>query len=403
MTSIAAHDHAPTPPTTQGRFEVLDAWRGLCACLVTIVHIPIAHTFYADIWFTNMQLFVDFFFVLSGFVICHAYGSRVSTPRSVGGFMIRRFGRIWPLHGVVLAGFVAFELAKIAVEGAMNLSLDGAAFTGNRSLPTLISNIFLVQSFNLHGMTSWNGPAWSIGVEFYTYLVFALAVFALGARPLVFAALALLGLAGVVYGSQAWLFTTHDFGFFRCLFGFFTGCLVYGLVMRGAPSWVLGRAAEYAVVALLVVYLASTGRTPSSLLAPLVFAALVYVFAFEAGQISKILKMAWAQALGLWSYSIYMIHMLWLAPLKVMATLAVKFSLLGVTLAVAEPVKMWTFGHAGLDGLAVVLALAGTIAIAKYTFALVEQPARDWFSALARRFEQDRHAVAIVGVPQLLT
>lgn len=403
MTSIAAHNYAPVSAAPQARYEVLDAWRGLCACLVTIVHIPIAHTFYADIWFTNMQLFVDFFFVLSGFVICHAYSARVSAPRSVGGFMIRRFGRIWPLHAVVLAGFVVFEVAKIAVEGALNLSLDGAAFAGNRSIATLMSNIFLVQSFNLHGMTSWNGPAWSIGVEFYTYLVFALAVFALGARPLVFAALAVLGLAGVVYGSQAWLFTTHDFGFFRCLFGFFTGCLVYGLVTRGAPRWVLGNVAEYAVVALLVIYLATTGRTPSSLLAPFVFAALVYVFAFEAGQISKILKMAWAQALGLWSYSIYMIHMLWLAPLKVLATLAAKFSLLGVTLAVAEPVKMWTFGHAGLDFLAVAVALAGSVVLAKYTFALVERPARDWFSAYARRFEQGGPSIAGARAAQLMT
>lgn len=386
----------------QARYDVLDAWRGLCACLVTIVHIPIAHAFFAERWFTNMQLFVDFFFVLSGFVICHAYGTRVSSPRGVGGFMIRRFGRIWPLHAVVLAGFVAFELAKIVVENALSLSLDGAAFTGNRSLTSLVSNIFLVQSFNLHGMTSWNGPAWSIGVEFYTYLVFALAVFAMGARSLVFATLAGIGLAGVLYGSEAWLFTTHDFGFFRCLFGFFTGCLVYGLVQCGRPHWILSQLAEYAVLALMVGYLAFTGRTPSSLLAPVVFAALVYVFAFEAGAISKVLKMAWAQALGLWSYSIYMVHMLWFAPLKVVMTLAAKYSLLGVTLTVAEPVKMWTFGNAGLDVLAVLFALAGTIVLAKFTFAWVEQPARERFSALASGFELRTQQVAPAGVPQLI-
>ena len=394
MTGTLAH--------SSSRFAVLDAWRGLCACLVTLVHIPIAHSFYADTWFTNMQLFVDFFFVLSGFVICHAYGTRVSSGRGVGGFMIRRFGRIWPLHAVVLAGFVAFELAKIAVEGALNMSFDGAAFSGNRSLPTLLSNIFLVQSFNLHGMTSWNGPAWSIGAEFYTYAVFALAVFAWGARPRVFAALALLGLAGVFYGSETWLFTTHDYGFFRCLFGFFTGCLVHGLVTRGAPRWVLARVTEFAVIALLVVFIVSTGRTPSSLLAPLIFAALVYVFAFEAGPVSKLLKMGWAQALGLWSYSIYMIHMLLFAPLKVALTLAVKVSVLGVTLAVAEPVKMWTFGHAGLDALAVMVALALPVALAQVTYAWVEQPARDWFSKRAAEFEQRSQTVAGAGVPQLI-
>lgn len=384
-------------PLKNQRFAVLDAWRGLCACLVAIVHVPVAHTFYADTWFTNMQLFVDFFFVLSGFVICHAYAERVSTGREFGGFMIRRFGRIYPLHAVVLAGFVAFELAKVVVEGALNLSLDGAAFSGNRSIATLISNIFLVQSFNLHGMTSWNGPAWSIGVEFYTYAVFAAAVMALGARPIVFAALAAIGLAGVVYGSEAWLFTTHDYGFFRCLFGFFTGCLVYSLVTAGPPRWVMHRAAEFVVVALLIAYLAWTGRTPSSLIAPLIFAALVYVFAFEAGAISKILKMTWAQALGLWSYSIYMVHMLLFAPLKVLMTLAVKYGWMGVSLAVSGPVKMWSFGAAGLDALAVFAALAGSVVLAAWTFRLVERPARDWFAQRAQRFEQSPQSVARSG------
>jgi len=378
----------------QHRFEVLDAWRGLCACLVTIVHVPVAHAVYADQWFTNMQLFVDFFFVLSGFVICHAYSARVGTTTAVGSFMIRRFGRIWPLHAVVLLGFVAFEVAKIAVEAALHLSFDGAAFSGNRSWEALLSNVFLVQAFNLHGMTTWNGPAWSIGAEFYTYLVFAVAVFALGARPLVFAALAAVGLAGVVWGSEAWLFTTHDFGFFRCLFGFFTGCLTYGLVMRGVPQWVFNRGAEWAVVALLAVFLAITGRAPSSLFAPIVFAALVYVFAFEAGVISRVLKMAWAQALGLWSYSIYMVHMLLFAPLKVLLSLATKYAAFGVTLTAAEPVKLWSFGHVGLDALAVAVALAGSIALAKFTYRYVEQPARTWFSAVASRFEQRRQLVA---------
>lgn len=385
----------------ESRFEVLDAWRGICACLVTLVHIPIAHLYFADRWFTNMQLFVDFFFVLSGFVICHAYGTRVSTGRQVGGFMIRRFGRIWPLHAVVLSGFVAFELAKIAIEAALNMSFDGAAFTGNRSIPTLISNIFLLQSFNLHGMTSWNGPAWSIGVEFYTYAVFALAVLALGARPLVFAALAALGLAGVIYGSEAWLFTTHDFGFYRCLFGFFTGCLTYELVKAGPPRWIFNLVTEFAVVGLLIAYLVWTGRTPSSLLAPVVFAALVYVFAFETGAISKLLKKAWAQALGLWSYSIYMVHMLLLAPLKVIMTLAVKYGWMGATLAVAEPVKNWTFGHAGIDATAVILALSGAIILARFSFSLVEKPSRDWFAARALRFEQRCQPVAGMNNAQL--
>jgi peptidoglycan/LPS O-acetylase OafA/YrhL len=370
------------------RFEALDAWRGICAVLVAAIHMPSAHAWQGTTPFGNMQLFVDFFFVLSGFVICHAYGTRISGGITAAGFMIRRFGRLWPLHAAVLLGFVVFEFAKIAVEHGFGLALDGAAFANNRSVPSLMSNVFLIQSFNLHGMTTWNGPAWSIGTEFYTYAVFAGAVLLVKHRTLAFAVLATVGLAGVVANSEAWLFTTHDFGFFRCVYGFFSGCLVYGLVRRGKPSWAQGTTVEVAVVAGLIGYLLNTGRDPSSLLAPMVFGLIVYVFAFESGAVSRLLKQRWAQALGLWSYSIYMVHMLLYAGFKVGLSLAAKFGMFGITVAAVEPVKMWTFNNAALDVGAVVLAVAASVYVARWSYAWIEHPGRDWFGDLASRLER---------------
>ncbi len=57
----------------------------------------------------NAWLFVDFFFVLSGFVIAYAYLDSLGTPRATRIFVIRRIGRVWPLHVVLLGVFVAFE------------------------------------------------------------------------------------------------------------------------------------------------------------------------------------------------------------------------------------------------------------------------------------------------------
>ena len=211
------------------RYRVLDAWRGICACLVAFVHVPVAHGWQSANAFHSMQLFVDFFFVLSGFVICFAYGERLQRDRNWRGFMIRRFGRVYPLHFAALAGFVALELAKAVTGLFTTLPVDGAPFTGSRSMASLVSNLVMTQSFGLHGMTSWNGPAWSIGVEFYTYCVFAAAVLA-GARQGVFLALAMLGFAVMALFSPLWLFSTHDFGFWRCLYGFFLGCLVCNVI-----------------------------------------------------------------------------------------------------------------------------------------------------------------------------
>lgn len=371
----------------QHRYAVLDAWRGICAVLVTAIHVPIAHALQGTAVFGNMKLFVDFFFVLSGFVICHAYGERIRDGVSAAGFMIRRFGRLWPLHAAVLLGFVAFELAKVALEQCTGVTLDGATFSGNKSTSSLVSNVFLLQSFNLHGMTTWNGPAWSISTEFYTYAVFAIAMLLSRHRTAMFAAIAAVGFAGVVANSETWLFTTHDYGFFRCLYGFFTGCLVYGLVSKGRPAWCMGTAVELATVGLLATYLAMTGADPSSMLAPIVFGLMVYVFAFEAGGMSKLLKRSAPQRLGLWSYSIYLVHMLIFAGFKAVFSLAAKFGMLGVTVAAVEPVKMWTFNNAPLDLAAAGVAIAASVLVARQTYTWIEQPGRDTFAALATRFE----------------
>src|SRR6185369_12703369 len=71
----------------QLRFHALDSWRGLCAVLVAPLH-------YRAIWhlhefplIRNSYLFVDFFFVLSCFVIAHAYGDRIGDMADFSRFV----------------------------------------------------------------------------------------------------------------------------------------------------------------------------------------------------------------------------------------------------------------------------------------------------------------------------
>ena len=99
---------------TKMHFRVLDSWRGVAALLVAIFHLNLYSALYPLDFIRNAYLFVDFFFVLSGFVITHSYAARLGTIEELGSFALKRFGRLWPLHVAVLLAFLAVESAKAA-------------------------------------------------------------------------------------------------------------------------------------------------------------------------------------------------------------------------------------------------------------------------------------------------
>jgi len=81
-----------------GRFLVPDSWRGICALMVALFHFPTRSMFSQSAFVGGAYLFVDFFFVLPGFVIASSYGSRLSKPDELARFALVRLGRIYPLH-----------------------------------------------------------------------------------------------------------------------------------------------------------------------------------------------------------------------------------------------------------------------------------------------------------------
>src|SRR4029077_20772932 len=153
------------------RFRALDSWRGICALLVAAHHLEARGFIYWQPLVRNAWLFVDFFFVLSGFVIAHAYGEKLSDGDDIKAFVLRRFGRLWPLHVTVLLTLVAIELSRLEIAHIHPIAGEHPAFTADRSVYAIITNLALVQALGLHSFDTWNGPAWSIGVEFYTYLI----------------------------------------------------------------------------------------------------------------------------------------------------------------------------------------------------------------------------------------
>jgi peptidoglycan/LPS O-acetylase OafA/YrhL len=357
------------------RFEALDGWRGIAALAIAFYHAPFAHPLRELAGWKNFELFVDFFFVLSGFVICHAWGSRLTGLPAAKDFALRRFWRIWPLHIAVLLAFVAIEAMKALAGFVIALPIEDAPFTGSRSWSALMSNIVLLQSLGLHGTTTWNGPAWSISVEFWTYLLFAAAMLAFRARSTAaFVAIAALGAAMIATLSPIWLFATHDFGLARAVYGFFLGAATYRLFVSGRFEAGGGTGTEIASIVFMIAFLASTGLNWTSLMAPLVFAGIILIFAQGRGMLTRALESAPIQALGRWSYSIYLVHALLYYAIRLAFVLVEKVVKIPLTAAGSGNERIFTVGSGLGDGMAILVLLALTIWLTAKSYRLIEAP-----------------------------
>lgn len=372
------------------RFQVLDGWRGICALLVALHHFQGDGHFFALPFVRNSYLFVDFFFVLSGFVIAHSTHGRMTCTADFTHFVRRRFARLWPLHVSVLAALVAVEMAKAMLMALKGIPADNAPFTGPNSLASLASNLALLHGLGLHDYATWNFPSWSISTEFATYLVFAALTLLMPGRMIWVAAAVAVG-GGVIVAalSHEWLHTIADWGFFRCLYGFFAGVLIYRLHLSAkaappGPAW----AWEAGAIALGIAFVTAAGKDALSMAAPLVFGLIVMVFAREAGPLSRLLSGEPIRRLGDWSYSIYLVHTLILVILGRALNAAEAMSGRGffslVTLD-GEEYSLMDFGGPWATDAVALIYLAAVVVVARTTHRLIELPGQRLLNAAGRR------------------
>src|ERR1700678_383797 len=169
---------APAAPAARaardvGFFVTLEPLRGIAALIVVVYHAVWLNPLTDSRFFTNGALMVDFFFVLSGFVICHSYGDRLSSVRDIGRFLWLRLGRLYPLHVAFLMVFVLIETVKYVAQVRYGIIADKPAFTVNGA-GAFLANVFLVQALSFSAPLTFNYPSWSISVEFYAYVLFAI-------------------------------------------------------------------------------------------------------------------------------------------------------------------------------------------------------------------------------------
>ena len=365
-----------SPARVTNRFEALDGWRGICACLVVLFHFHGHSPLYSAGLVRNSYLFVDFFFVLSGFVIAWNYATRLDSWAGMKRFLVLRLGRVYPLHLFMLLCFVAYETIKL-------IAHSEGAFGGGNAPTGVLTNLLMLQSMGVHDSLTWNGPSWSISTEWWTYVAFALVSAWVGMRNWMLVATAVAAPLLLFHLSRSGMDTTFDWGFIRCIFGFALGvacCRMYSLVapLARSPGRVVMTAVECAMVVCVVAFVSEAGTSPMSFMAPFVFAAAVLIFAAEGGAVSRLFHSRTLKWLGTVSYSIYLTHYLFvlIVPVVLKRLLHTEF-----WTAMALPGGQWVmvWGRNDLEGtLGYVLVVALTLAFSAFTYRWIETPGRDW-------------------------
>lgn len=181
---IVANRDSAADRTTSGKqhFEVLDGLRGTAAMLVVLFHIQGITVSWegARIILHHAILAVDFFFMLSGFVIAYAYDDRWDrmTARQ---FMTLRLIRLHPLVilGTVL-GFISYLVDPFAGT-AQNVPIRDLLVALSLGLLLLPSPTLANRWGDTH---PFNGPCWSLFQEYIGNLAYAFALRHMRARTL---------------------------------------------------------------------------------------------------------------------------------------------------------------------------------------------------------------------------
>jgi peptidoglycan/LPS O-acetylase OafA/YrhL len=200
--------------------------RGVAALLVVVGH-------YRGEDAPSFYLAVDFFYLLSGFVIAEAYTKKLQAGMSLVDFLRQRLLRLYPLYfiGMLLGLVQIFVLVETQdlVPNYLELGISTAA--NLFILPSPVYLIFAHRPGEIYGFFPTNGPAWSIFWEFVINIAFA--IFLFRARLWAVVSVAVFGFVGLIvcayhYGnlSLGWEWRSFEGGLFRVAFAFNVGVLL---------------------------------------------------------------------------------------------------------------------------------------------------------------------------------
>ncbi|GAB3335195.1 acyltransferase [Larkinella ripae] len=357
---------------TKPHYHLLDGLRGVAAIIVVFFHLtePLA-TSHLDNVVNHGYLAVDFFFLLSGFVIGYAYDDRWD-QLTIGGFLRRRFERLQPL--VVLGmtlGAIGFYFTDSTIWPLIHTvpgwKLIVVMLIGYTLLPIPLS-MDIRGWFEMHPL---NSVGWSLFFEYIANILYALGLRKLPNKAL--ACFVVLAAAGLVHFAVTnpngdvtggWTLNAEHMriGITRTLYPFFAGLLLSRVTRPTSINYAFLWCSLLVAAVLLMPRIGGAEHLWMNGLYEafciiIVFPLIVYIGA--SGVVRNQAEAKICQFLGDLSYPLYMTHYVlvyfyvaWVSNHK------------GITLGQAWPYAMLTF--------------SGAIVLAYASLKLYDEPVRAW-------------------------
>ena len=338
----------------------LTSMRGVAAFLVVLYHIkhwlhefPLSNSF--NFVYNKGYLAVDFFFVLSGFIIAFNYKETFYSQFKLTDFfryVYRRFSRVFPLHLFVMICYLSIPFAYYFTSRPVNLELFG---TLSFFVKLSLTDLWIVNS---GFWNTWNVPSWTISGEFFSYLLFPILILAGGksfSRNLFvgISVALLIAFSYHIIGARSLGDNIPQLGLMRCIGAFTIGITVFSVyTIRRNEEGKYASILFYSLAALLVALLVNFQQ--NHFYFPALVGVLLYFSLNFKGAIHTLLEFRPLVYLGEISYSVYLTH---------------TFILTWVTL-------LFVNNNTTPQGYLIVLYLAAVIGFSSLTYKYIEVPAR---------------------------
>lgn len=354
--------------------------RGIAALLVVLMHLsgtllPNLDTARYTLVLENGYLAVDLFFLMSGVVIAHVYGSTLGAGPSLAGtatFLRARFARLYPLHFCTLAYLVLVHLIIHAVISVVHGQPFQFPWDGRHSINAAFANLLMIHGiWNDH--STWNYPSWSISTEFVAYLTFPVIAPLLAWQRRHMAIIAI----AVLFAGLWWLAASHGGlaintgpSVVRCVLQFGIGTLLYRLYLDGVGRRLLARDTTFAIAAAAVVLGLHLGW--ADILIVLVFMVLILAGIQNQGRVRELASARPLVWCGNISFSLYMTH----GIIDELARI-----LFGLTTGVPDGRSL----GAAESLVALAAALVLVFIVSDFTYRRIEVPCRRWLNGVPRK------------------